>query len=115
MSREDIFKHMHHPGATLTEVHTCDTPTTSDKKTHYSAEEIRRVMGCQKTKNYEQLIRATHEGHYVDVGKFPLSLGSYSTLRKSPHRKSIDQTKYRYLNKVHVHIGVGDVIVIRGA
>ena len=76
MSREDILKHMHHPDTTLPEVRTCDTPTALDKKTCYSAEEIHCVTGCQKFKNYKQLIKATHEGHYVDVGKFPLSLGS---------------------------------------
>ena len=105
MSREDILNHMHHPDTILPEVHTKDTPTPLDKKTCYLAEELHCVIGYQKVKNYKQLIRATHEGHYVDVGKSPSSLGSYSTLRKSPCRKSNNHTKYCYLNKVHGNIG----------
>ena len=76
MSREDILKHMHHPDITLPEVRTCDTPTALDKNTRYSAEVLHCVTGRQKIKIYKQLIRATHEGHYVDVGEFPSSLGS---------------------------------------
>ena len=115
MSQGDILKHMYHPNTTPPEIRLGDTPAGSDKKTRYSAEEIHRATDCQKFKNYEQLIRATHEGHYIDVGEFPLSLGSYSTIRKSPHGKSINRTKYRYLDKVHVDIGFGDCISVGGA
>ena len=80
MSHDDILKHMHHPDTTLPEIRTCNTPTGPDQKTRYSGEKIHRATGCQKFKNYEQLIRATHEGHYVNVSEFPLSLGEYSTV-----------------------------------
>ena len=93
MSHEDILKHMHHPNTTLPEVRTCDTPTASDKKTHYSAEELHRVTGFRKFKNYKQVVKATQEGHYVDRGEFPLSLGNYSTLRNSNRGKAIHRTQ----------------------
>ena len=83
MSRDDILKHIHHPDATLPEVRPCNTPTGLDKKTHYSAEELHRMTGFRKFKNYKHLVAATQDDHYVDIGEFPLSLGSYSTLRKS--------------------------------
>ena len=83
MSREDVLKHMHHPNTILPAIRTCDTPTGSNKQKRYSAEEIHRATGCRKFKNYEQLIRATQEGHYVDVSEYPASLGSYTTIQKN--------------------------------
>ena len=43
-----------------------------------------------------------------------MSLGKYSTVRKSARGKSIDRTRYRYLDKVHVDIGFGDTTSIGG-
>ena len=94
MSGEDIPKHVQHPDTTLPGVCPCDTLTGSDKKTHYLAEEFHRITGCLKFKNYEHLVKATQDDPYVDRGEFPLSLGSYSTLRKSKYGKAIDHTKY---------------------
>ena len=51
----------------------------------------------------------------MDVGEFPLSLGNYSTLWRSNRGKATNRTKYLYLDKVHVDIGFGDTIAVRGA
>ena len=46
MSREEIISIIHHEGSSLPSVRPCDTPNNSDTKTHWTAEEIHRAMGC---------------------------------------------------------------------
>ena len=101
--------------ATLPPVHPCDTPNGSDKKTNWSAEDLHKVTGCRKFKDYRKLLSITRDGKFTDIGEFPASLGTYATIPKSRRGKSIDRTHYRYLDKVHVDIGFGDTVAVGGA
>ena len=93
----------------------CDTPNGSDKKTNWSAEELHRIMGCRKFTEHKQLLRTTRNGHWVDTGEFPLSLGAYATIPKNCRGNAIDRRQYKFCDKVHVDIGFGDTIAIGGA
>merc|ERR1712194_616455 len=115
MTGDEVKEHLHHPGSPPPAVRPCDTPNGSDKKTNWTAEDLHRVTGCRKFKDYRHLLRTTCDGHWVDTGEFPLSLGSYATIPKSRRGKSIDRRACKYLDKVHVDIGFGDTIAIGGA
>ena len=115
MTQEEITPTMHHPGSTLPAVRPCDTPNGSDTQVHWAGEQIHRITGCRRLKNYKQLLQVTSDGKWVDTGEFPMSLGTYSTIRKAAKGKPIDRTLYRYLDKVHANIGFGDTIAVGGA
>ena len=84
MTREEITTTMHHPGSTLPAVRPCDTPNGSDTQVHWASEQIHRITGCRRLKNYKQLLQVTSDGKWVDTGEFPMSLGTYSTSAKPP-------------------------------
>ena len=114
LTREEFIEHVHHPGTTLPDVHSCDTQNGSDTQASWTPEELHRITGCRRFKNYAHLIQVTRDGKLVSTGEFPPSLGSYSTIRKAARGKSVDRARYRYLDKVHVDIGFGDVVAVGG-
>jgi hypothetical protein len=97
MSRDNILWLIHHEGAVLPPVCPCDTTNSSKKKTHWSAKELHRAMGCRKFKNYKHLLLVSRDGQWVDSGEFPPSLGSFAAVPKGNKGKPIDRTLYLYL------------------
>ena len=71
-------------------------------------------MGCRKFRNYKHLIQVSRDGTWVDGGEFPPSLGSFATIPKSNKGKALDQTRYKYLDAVHVDIAFGDCLSVGG-
>jgi hypothetical protein len=116
MSRDDVLWLIHHEGAVLPLVCPCDTTNSSKKKTHWSAEELHRAMGCRKFKNYKHLLLVSRDGQWVDSSKCPPSLGSFATVPKGNKGKPIGRTLYLYLEVVHVDIffGFGDCVSVGG-
>jgi hypothetical protein len=114
MSPEEIACLLHHPGTSFPSVWPCDTANASDSKTHWTVEELHRIMGCQKFWNYKHLLQVSQDGKWVDGGMFPSSLGSYATIRKAKRRGGLDGTKYRYLDAVHMDIAFGNCVSIGG-
>jgi hypothetical protein len=114
MSRDDVFWLIHHEGTVLPPVCPCDTANSSKKKTHWSAKELHRAMGCRKFKNYKHLLLVSHDGQSMDSGKFPPFLGSFATVPKGNKSKPIDRMLYLYLDEVHVDIAFGDCVLVRG-
>jgi hypothetical protein len=57
MSQVDVLWLIHHEGAVLPSIHPCDTTNSSDKKTHWSAKELHRAMGCMKFRNFKTSYR----------------------------------------------------------
>ena len=92
----------------------CDTANSFDKKTHWSAEELHRAMGCRKFRNYKHLLQVSRDGHWAEGGEFPPSLGSFTTVPKANKGKPLDRTKYLYLDAVHVDIAFGDCLSVGG-
>ncbi len=97
MSRDNILWLIHHEGAVLPLVCPCDTANSSKKKTHWSAKELHRAMGCRKFKNYKHLLLVSHDGQWVDSSEFPPSLRSFAAVPKGNKGKPIDRTLYLYL------------------
>jgi hypothetical protein len=110
MSRVDVIWLLHHEGTVLPLACPCDTTNSSGKKTNWSAEELHRAMGCRKFRNYKHLIQMSQDGTWVDISKFPPSLGSFATVPISNWGKPLDRTRYLYLNAVHVDIAFGDCL-----
>ena len=54
-TRDVIVKHLHQSEDSLPPIHSCDTPNLSDTKTHWASEDLHRVRGCRRFKNYEHL------------------------------------------------------------
>ncbi len=114
MSTEEIAWLLHHDGTSFPSVWPCDTANGSDTKTHWSAKELHRIMGCQKFRNYKHLLQVSWDGEWVDGGEFPPSLGSYATIPKAKPGGHLDKTKYKYLNAVHMDIVFGDCVSVGG-
>ncbi len=113
-SRDDVLWLVHHVGTVLPSVRPCDTANSCDKKTHWTAEELHRTMGCQKFCNYKHLLQVSRDGTWVDGGEFPPALGSFAAVPKSNKGKPLEQTQYKYLDAVHVDISFGDCLSIGG-
>jgi hypothetical protein len=114
MSRADVLWLIHHEGKVLPLICPCDTTNSSDKKTHWSAKELHRAMGCRKFRNYKHLLQVSRDGHWVEGVEFPPSLGSFATVPKANKGKPLDGTKYLYLNAVHVDITFGHCLSVGG-
>jgi hypothetical protein len=84
---------IHTPGTSFPPVRPCDTANASNTKTHWSAEELHRIMGCRKFQNYKHLLQVSGDGCWIDGGKFPPSLGSFATIPKAKRGGSLDRTK----------------------
>jgi hypothetical protein len=69
-------------------------------------------MGCCKFRNYKHLLQVSRSGKWVNGGKFPASLGSYTTIPKSKQGGPLDPTVYRYLDAVHMNIAFGDCVAV---
>jgi hypothetical protein len=69
-------------------------------------------MGCSKFWNYTHLLQVSHDGEWMDGRKFPASLDSYATIRKSNSSGPIDRQKYNYLDAVHMDIAFGDCLSV---
>jgi len=114
MSSEDIISSLHHSDKPPPSIRPCDTPNASDNKHHFTAEELHRLTGCRRFRNYRHLIYTSKDGQFLDNGEFPLSLGAYTTIPKSPRGKPLDRTSSKYLDIVHVDIAFGDCMSVGG-
>jgi hypothetical protein len=114
MLREEIILLLHWDGSSLPLVRPCDTANTSDTKTHWTVEELHCTMGCHKFWNYKTLIQVSHDGEWIDGGKFPPSLGSFATIPKAKRGLPLNKTKYFYLDAVHMDIAFGDCLSVGG-
>ncbi len=114
MTSKEITRLLHHPGTTFPSVRPCDTENSSDTKTHWSVEELHRIMGCRKFRNYKHLLQVSRDGKWVDGGESPSSLGSYATIPKAKRGGTLDCTRYLYLNAVHMHIAFEDCVAVGG-
>ncbi len=114
MSRDKGIKHLHHKGMVLPSICPCNTANTSDTKTHWTAEELHRFMGCRKFRNYKHLLQVSRVGEWVGSGVFPPSLGFFTTFPKGNRGKPLDRTRYCYLDAVHVDIAFGDCLSVGG-
>ena len=114
MSDEDIIATPHHPNTLLPPVQPCDTPNSSETKRTYTPEELHRLTGCRRFRNYQHIISSTEDGVLLNTGEFPLSLGTYATIPKAPQGKAIDRLSAKYLDIVHVDIVFGDCVSVGG-
>jgi hypothetical protein len=71
-------------------------------------------MGCQRFWNYKHLLAVSKDGTYISNGKFPTSIGAYTTIPKAPCAKAIDRTSSVNLNVVHLDILFGDCMSVGG-
>jgi hypothetical protein len=114
MSSEEIRRFLHHPDTSFPDVRPCDTANASDNKTHWSSEEIHRIMGCRKFHNYKHILDVSRGGEWIDGGEFPMSLGSFATIPKAKRGTPLDRTSYRFLDAVHMDIAFGDCVSVGG-
>jgi hypothetical protein len=112
MTSEEITRLLHHPGTMFPSVHPCNTANSSDTKTHWSVEDLHRIMGCRKFHNYKHLLQFSCNGEWVDGGEFPSSLGSYASIPKAKRGGTLDRMMYLYLDAVHMDIAFGDCVAV---
>jgi hypothetical protein len=109
MSPEEISRLLHHPDTSFPDVRMANASNT---KTHWSLEEIHRIMGCRKFRNYKHILDVSRGGEWVDGGEFPMSLGSFATIPKAKRGGPLDQTSYHFLDAVHMDIAFGDCVSV---
>jgi hypothetical protein len=114
MTKEDIIAQLHHPGTTLPPFFPSNHPNGSNTKSLWTPEELYQITGCPCFRNYHHIINASKDRQLIDIGEFPISLGSYTTIPKAPRGKAIDQTLSHYLNIFHIDIAFGDCTSIGG-
>jgi hypothetical protein len=114
MTQDNIINKLHHPNLVVPPVHPCDTSNPSNTKSHWTAEELHRVTGCRRFWNYRHLMAVSKDGTFIDAGKFPVSIGAYTTLPKASRGQSIDRTTAKFLDVVHLDIAFGDCLSIGG-
>jgi hypothetical protein len=61
MSRDEVLRLLHHDSTSLSIVCPCNNTNNSNTKTHWSAKELHRIMGCQKFRNYKQILQVSHD------------------------------------------------------
>jgi hypothetical protein len=114
MSRDKIISLLHQDGSSVPSVQPWDTANNLDMKTHWTAEELHRAMGCRKFWNYETLLQVSRDGEWIDGGEFPPLLGSFATIPKAKCGLPLNKTKYFYLDAVHMDIAFGDCLSVGG-
>ena len=114
MEREEILTLLHHLNTSPPAIRPCNTPNASDTKSHWTAEELHRITGCRRFRNYKHLISTPKDGSFIDNGEFPLSIGSFTTIPKAPRGKAIDQMTSKFLDIIHLDIAFGDCMSVGG-
>ena len=114
MIKDEILEQLLHVGTAPHPVRLCDTSNGADKKTHWFTEELHRVTGCWKFKNYQKLLSITRDVTFTDMDELLVALGTYATIPRSRQGKGINRTHFRYLDKVHMGIGFGDTLTVGG-
>jgi hypothetical protein len=114
MHTKDILELLHTPDCSPPPIRPCDTPNPSDTKSHRMAEELNRITGCCRFCNYQHLLSVSKDGTYINNGKFPTSIGAYTTIPKAPRGTAIDRTSTKYLDVVHLNIAFGDCMSVGG-
>ena len=107
MDTKDIIELLHTPDSSPPPIKPCDTPNPSDTKSHWTAEELHCITGCRCFCNYWHLLSVSKDGTYIDNGKFPTSIGAYTTIPKAPCG-----TATKYLDVVHLDIAFGDCMSV---
>jgi len=114
MSSEEVTHLLHHPNTFLPDIRPWDTANASDTKSHWWSEELHRIIGCRKFRNYKHILDVSRHGECVNGSKFPMSLGSYATIPKAKWGTSLDRTSYKFLDAVHMDIAFGDCVSVGG-
>ena len=114
LSQDEVVRLVHRPGSVLPPVRPCDRSNGSDNKTHWTSEELHRALGCRRFRNYKHILQTSLDGQWMDGGEFPMSLGSFTTIPKSPRGGAIDREQSFYLDIVHVDIAFGDCVSTGG-
>jgi hypothetical protein len=112
MSRNKIISLLHWDGSSLPSVQPCDMANNLDTKTHWTAEELHRAIGCRKFWNYKTLLQVSCDGKWINGGEFLPSLGSFATIPKAKRGLPFDKTKHFYLDAVHMDIAFGDCLSV---
>ncbi len=114
MDEKDIIALLHKSESSPPAIRPCDTPNPSDTKSHWTAEELHCITGCQRFRNYKPLIAVSKDGTYINNGKFPIFIRAYTTIPKARQGKAIDCTSSKYLDVVHLDIAFGDCMSVGG-
>jgi hypothetical protein len=114
MDTKDIIELLHTPDSSPPPIRPCDTPNPSDTKSHWKAKELHCITGCCHFCNYQHLLSVSKDGTYINNGKFPTSIGAYTTIPKAPQGTAIDRTSTKYLDVVHLDIAFGNCMSVGG-
>ncbi len=84
MNETNIRELLHYPGLAPPPIQPCNTPNPLDTKSHWRAKELHHITGCRRFCNYKHLMYVTKDGTYINNGKFPTSIGTFTTIQKAP-------------------------------
>jgi hypothetical protein len=84
IDKKVIMAQLHQSDTSPPPIRPCDTPNPSNIKSHWTAKELHHITGCQGFRNYRHLLYVSKDGTYINNGKFPTSIGAYTTIPKAP-------------------------------
>ena len=108
----DVVKLLHRT-TTPPSIRPYDTPNGSDRQATYTAEELHKILGFRKLKNFKHMTEFSDGATFLDNGEFPVHLGQFATINKAPRGKAIEKEAHSYLERVHLDIAFGDCLSLK--
>jgi hypothetical protein len=88
-------------------VRPCDTPNGSDTTRHLTADQIYRLFGNRRFRNYEHFCFAAKDSKFINGGHPTPTLGEFATIPKQKRGAPLPRPTTA-LDKVHLDIVFGD-------
>jgi len=85
----------------------CDTPNGSDTARHFTADQIYKLFGNRRFRNYANICVVAKDSKFINSGDPTPSLGEYSTIAKRAKGSTLPRPR-RALERVHLDIVFGD-------
>jgi hypothetical protein len=91
----------------------CDTPNGSDTTRHFTADQIYKLFGDRRFRNYSNFCLTTKDSKFINGGDPVPALGEFTTIHKHKKGAALPRST-RALDKVHCDIVFGDGIARLG-
>ena len=109
ISPDELLLFSSNPHTPPPPVRACDTPNESDTLQHLTSDQIYKLFGNRRFRDYESFCSASKDCTFIKGGQPIPSIGEFATMRRRKRGKTRAPTPH-YLDLVHMDIVYGDVI-----
>lgn len=107
ITKDSLLAFLPHGRTDPAPIRPCDTPNGSDTTRHLTADQIYRLFGNRRFRNYSNFCLAAKDSKFIKGGEPVPSLGEFATIPKCAKGLAIPRPT-RALEKVHIDIAFGD-------